>query len=42
MGCRISDGTLEKDFPKSAVKIKGQYYKQMFEILGIEVEKSEP
>ena len=35
LGNRIGDGSIDKDFPKSAVKIKGQYYKQMETITGI-------
>jgi hypothetical protein len=35
LGNRIGDGSLERDFPKTHVKIKGQYYKRMSEVLGI-------
>lgn len=35
MGNRIGDGSIEKDFPKSAIRIKGQYYKQMETVTGI-------
>ena len=35
LGNRIGDGSIDKDFPNSAVKIKGQYYKQMETITGV-------
>ena len=35
MGDRIGDGSLEKDYPKSHIKIKGQYYKKMSEVTGV-------
>ncbi len=35
LGARIGDGSLERDYPKSHVKIKVQYYKRMSEITGI-------
>ncbi len=42
MGARIGDGSLEKDYPKSFVQIKSQYYKRMFEVTGIEREPKLP
>lgn len=39
LGKRIGDGSLEKDFPKSLVKLKGQYYNKMFETLGLKKEE---
>lgn len=35
MGCRIGDGSLERDFPRAGVKIKGHYYKKMSEVTGV-------
>ena len=35
LGARIGDGSLERDYPKSHVKIKVQYYKRMSEITGV-------
>lgn len=35
MGCRIGDGSIEKDFPKLCVKIKTEYYKKMSQVTGI-------
>lgn len=36
LGNRIGDGSLERDFPKSHIAIKQQYYKKMSEITGID------
>ena len=36
LGNRIGDGSLEKDYPKANVKIKGQYYKKMSEVTGVD------
>jgi hypothetical protein len=35
LGNRIGDSSLERDYPKSHVKIKGQYYKKMSEVTGV-------
>lgn len=35
LGNRIGDGSLERDFPKMATKIKGQYYQRMSKVTGI-------
>lgn len=35
LGNRIGDGSLERDYPKAHVKIKGQYYKKMSEVTGV-------
>ncbi len=35
MGNRIGDGSIDKDFPNTAVRIKAQYYKMMSDITGI-------
>ncbi len=35
MGCRIGDGSLEKDYPNKAVGIKHAYYKRMSEVTGV-------
>lgn len=35
LGNRIGDGSLAKDYPKSQVKIKTQYYRKMSEITGV-------
>ena len=35
LGSRIGDGSIDKDYPTAAVKIKGQYYKKMSEITGV-------
>jgi hypothetical protein len=35
LGNRIGDGSLEKDYPKAHVRIKGQYYKKMSEVTGV-------
>ena len=35
LGNRIGDGSLERDFPKSQIAIKQQYYKRMSEITGV-------
>ena len=36
LGNRIGDGSLDRDYPTAAVKIKGQYYKKMSEITGVQ------
>jgi len=36
LGNRIGDGSLAKDYPKANVKIKGQYYKKMSEVTGVD------
>ena len=43
LGNRIGDGSLDRDFPKSAVEIKSQYYKEMSEVTGVDfkIEKKE-
>jgi len=38
VGNRIGDGSIERDYPKSAVKIKSQYYKYIFGVTGIQLE----
>ncbi len=35
LGNRIGDGSLEKDYPTKAVKIKHEYYKKMSEVIGV-------
>ena len=35
MGDRIGDGSLERDYPNSHIKIKGQFYKKMSEVTGV-------
>ncbi len=41
LGNRIGDGSIDKDFPNMAVKIKGQYYKQMETVTGISMKKED-
>lgn len=41
LGNRIGDGSIDRDFPKSAVWIKGQYYKQMEAVTGISMKKED-
>ena len=36
LGNRIGDGSIEKDYPNKAVKIKHEYYKKMSEITGVD------
>ena len=36
LGSRISDGSIERDFPKSHVYIKSQYYKEMSDVTGVD------
>ena len=36
LGNRIGDGSLDKNYPKNAVRIKAAYYKKMSEITGID------
>lgn len=38
VGNRIGDGSIERDYPESAVKIKSQYYKYIFRVTGIQLE----
>lgn len=35
LGNRIGDGSLERDFPKMATKIKGHYYQKMSKVTGV-------
>lgn len=35
LGARISDGALERDWPKSHIRIKQYYYKKMSEVTGV-------
>ena len=42
LGTRIGDGSLERDFPKSYVKIKAQYYHEMFKILRLKTDTEKP
>ncbi len=35
LGNRIGDGSLEKDYPTKAVKIKHEYYKKMSEVIEV-------
>ena len=39
LGNRIGDGSLERDFPQSHVRIKGIYYKQMESVTGINLKE---
>ncbi len=39
LGKRIGDGSLDKDYPKSANKIKVLYYTEMFTVLNIQMGK---
>ena len=39
LGNRIGDGSLDRDFPNMVVKIKGEYYKKMSEVTGINFKK---
>jgi len=41
VGNRIGDGSIDRDYPKSATKIKGQYYKYIFGVTGIKLEKED-
>ncbi len=36
LGEMIRSGNLDKDYPKSTVKIKTQFYNKMFEVLNID------
>lgn len=36
LGNRIGDGSIERDYPKAHIKIKGQYYKKMSEVTGVD------
>ncbi|KKN78478.1 hypothetical protein LCGC14_0350100 [marine sediment metagenome] len=35
LGNRIGDGSIERDYPTEAVKIKTQYYRQMAKVTGV-------
>jgi hypothetical protein len=35
LGNRIGDGSLARDYPQTHIKIKGQYYKKMSEVTGV-------
>ena len=35
LGCRIGDGSLEKDFPKQAIQIKSIYYNYILTTTGV-------
>ena len=35
LGNRIGDGSLDKNYPKNAVRIKAAYYKKMSEVTGV-------
>lgn len=41
LGNRIGDGSLERDYPQSHIKIKGQYYKKMSEVTGVKFKEGE-
>ena len=41
MGECIRSGAIDKDFPNMAIKIKGQYYKQMETVTGISMKKED-
>lgn len=41
MGNRIGDGSIERDYPKSHISIKSQYYKRMSEVTGIDFKRKE-
>ena len=41
LGKCIRSGLIDKDFPNSAVKIRGQYYKQMETVTGISMKKED-
>ena len=41
LGNRIGDESIDRDFPNMAVKIKGQYYKQMETVTGISMKKED-
>lgn len=41
LGNRIGDGSIEKDYPKAHIKIKGQYYKRMSEVTGVDFKGKE-
>ena len=41
LGARIGDGSIDRDFPKSGVSIKSQYYKKVSELTGIDFKKGE-
>ena len=39
LGNRIGDGSIDRDYPKTAVSIKSQYYSKMFKVTGVKPEK---
>lgn len=41
LGNRIGDGSIERDYPNTAVSIKSQYYSKMFKVTGVKPEKEE-
>ena len=41
LGNRIGDGSLERDYPKAHVRVKGQYYKRMSEVTGVNFKNKE-
>ena len=41
LGARIGDGSIDRDYPRSATKIKSQYYKYIFGVTGITTDKEE-
>ena len=38
LGNRIGDGSIERDYPNTAVSIKSQYYSKMFKVTGVKPE----
>ncbi len=36
LGNRIGDGSIDRDYPNSAAKIKGKYYKKISEVTGVQ------
>ena len=42
LGNRVGDGSIDRDFPKSSVKIKGKYYQRVEELTGIKFKEEEP
>ena len=39
LGNRIGDGAIDRDYPNTSISIKGQYYKKMSEITGVNFKK---
>lgn len=39
LGNRIGDGSIDRDYPNTAVSIKSQYYSKMFKVTGVKPEK---